>query len=111
LPHLNKNDVFVYHGSVDRVSIDYFANIHGHFIDNNLKFNFINCSEYGYMLKSIDYEGKEMTRFFSGSKIQVKPSRYKGLSVADTVKVFHLLQAQDFLHVTFKNNKSIKTLA
>ena len=43
LPRLNKNDVFVYHGQVDRVSMDYFVDIRGHFIDNNLKFNPETC--------------------------------------------------------------------
>ena len=102
LPRLNRNDVFVYHGQLDRVSIDYSVDIRGHFIDNNLKFNFINCSEYGYMLNSIDYEGKEMTRFYSGSRIQVKPRRYDGLSLNDMKKVFKSCQFQDFLDVKFK---------
>lgn len=102
LPRLNKGDVFVYHGRVDRVSMDYVVDIRGHFIDKNLKLNFLNCSEYGYMLKTIDYEGKEMARFYSGSRIQVKSCRYDGFSLNDMRKVFKLCQFQDFLDVKFK---------
>ncbi len=102
LPRLKKNDVFIYHGVVDRVSMDYFVDIRGRFLENNLKLNFINCSEYGYMLKGIDYEGKQMTRFYSGSRIQVKPCRYDGLSLNDIRKAFKLCQFQDFLDVKIK---------
>lgn len=105
LPPLNRDDVFVYHGQLDRVSMDYVVDIRGHFIDNNLKFNFLNCSEYGYMLKTIDYEGKEMARFYSGSRIQVKPRRYAGLSLNDMRKVFKLCQFQDFLDVKFRKRR------
>lgn len=104
LPHLNKYDVFVYHGGVDKVLIDYFADILGHFIESNLNFNFINCSEYGYMLKSIDYGGTEMKRFYSGSKIQVNPSSLEGLSKGGMLKVYKLRQSQKFLDVNFKKN-------
>lgn len=102
LPPLNKNEVFVYHGRVDKVAIDYFVDIRGHFLNDNLKFNFINCSKYGYMLKGIDYEGKQMTRFYSGLRIQAKPRRYDGLSAKDMGKVFKSCQIQSFLEVKFK---------
>ena len=105
LPRLNKGDVFVYHGQLDRVSMNYFVDIRGHFIDNNLKFNFINCSEYGYMLKSIDYEDKEMTRFYSGSRIRVKPRRYDDLRLNDIRKVLRSCQFQDCLDVKFKKKR------
>lgn len=102
LPRLNKNDIFIYQGEVHRVAMDYLTDICGHFLDNNLKLNFINCSEYGYMLKDIYYEGKEMKGFYGGSRIQVKPRRYDGLSINDIRKVIKLCQFQKFLDVKFK---------
>lgn len=105
LPRLNKGDVFVYHGQLDRLSMDYVIDIRGHFTDNNLKFNFLNCSEYGYMLKTIDYEGKEMASFYTGSRIQVKPRRYAGLSAKDMRKVFKLCQFREFLDVKFRGKR------
>ena len=67
----------------------------------------MNCSEYGYMLKSINYKGEVMTRYYSGSRIQVKPRRYDGLSLNDKKKVHKACQFQHFLDVKFKG-KTIK---
>ncbi|RLB06233.1 MAG: hypothetical protein DRG50_05865, partial [Deltaproteobacteria bacterium] len=54
LPRLNKKEVLVYHGVVTTVSLDYILAIQKPFLDNKLKFNFINCGEYGYMLTEIE---------------------------------------------------------
>jgi hypothetical protein len=101
LPHLNRNEIFVCHGQVYKVSIDYFVDTIGHFYANNLNINFINCSKYGYMLQSITYEGKQMSRFYSGSKIQVKPDCHQGYSIKDMKKVFGLRKIQKYLEVIF----------
>jgi hypothetical protein len=101
LPRLNKNEVFVYHGSVDIVSMDYILDIHEHFVENNLKLHFINCYGYGYMLIEIDYKCKQMARVYSGSKIQVK-SGWHSLSPNDMLKAFKFFETRNFLEVKFK---------
>jgi len=108
LPRLNKNEVFVYHGSVDIVSMDYIIDIHEHFLEKNLKLHFINCYEYGYMLTEIDYEGKQMARVYSGSKIQVK-SGWHSLSPGNMVKAFKLFETRNFLETKFKKKGGIYT--
>lgn len=108
LPRLNKDEVFVYHGSVDIVSMDYIIDIHEHTLGKNLKLHFINCYEYGYMLTEIDYEGKQMARVYSGSKIQVK-SGWHSLNPSDMVKAFKLFETRNFLETKFKKKGGIYT--
>jgi hypothetical protein len=106
LPRLNKNEVFVYHGSVDIVSMDYIIDIHEHFLEDNLKLHFIDCYEYGYMLTEIDYEGKQMARVYSGSKIKVK-SGWHSLNPGDMGKAFKLFETRNFLEPKFKKKMGI----
>jgi|GEM_PF-4512634 len=89
LPRLTKKEVLVYHGVVNTVSLDYILGIQTPFLDNKLKFHFINCGEYGYMLTEIKYCGKQMKRVYSGSMIDVK-SGWHSLSPKNMVKSFSL---------------------
>ncbi|HYA91733.1 MAG TPA: hypothetical protein VEK32_09565 [Thermodesulfobacteriota bacterium] len=101
LPSLKRNEVFVYHGSVDIVSMDYILNTKKEFLDNKLEFDFINCGEYGYMLTEIEYDGKQMKRVYSGSKINVKSGWYS-LSAENKGKSISLIEPRNFLDPRFK---------
>jgi hypothetical protein len=104
LPGPNKNEVFAYHGIVNIVSMDYILNIQTQFFGDGLKFHFINCGEYGYILTEIEYDGKQMKRFYSGSKILVK-SGWHSLSPKNMVKSFSLIKTRNFLDVKFKKKR------
>jgi hypothetical protein len=104
LPCLNRNEVFAYHGSVDIVSMDYILNMQKHFLVNKLNFRFVNCGEYEYMLMEIEYDGKQMKRFYSGSTIHVR-SGWHSLSPDDMHKSFSLIKPRNFLEVKFKKRR------
>jgi hypothetical protein len=104
LPCLNKNQVLVYHGVVNTVSLDYILSIQKPYFDNELKFLFIDCGEYGYMLTEIEYGGKPMKGVFSGSLINVKSGWYS-LSSENKVKSFSLIKSGNFLDVKFKRRR------
>ena len=101
MPSINKNEVFVYHGVVGTVSIDYILNIQRPFSSDTLNFHFINCGENGYILTEIEYDGKQMKRFYSGSKILVRSGWYS-LNPNDMVKCLSLVKTRNFLDVKFK---------
>ena len=104
LPCLNRNEVFVYHGIVHIVSMDYILNVQKDFSGDKLKFHFINCGEYGHMLTEIEYDGKKMKRVYSGSKINVKTGWYS-LNPRDMHKSFSLIKTRNFLEVKFKQRR------
>ena len=104
LPCVKKNEVLVYHGVVDTVSLDYILAIQKPFLDNELRFHFINCGEYGCVLTEIEYGGKQMKRVYSGSKILVK-SGWHSLSSKNKVKSFSLIKIGNFLDVKFKKRR------
>ena len=100
LPYLTENEVFVYHGVVYIVSIDYILNIHRNFSSESLSFHFFNCGENRYMLTEIDYDEKPMKRYYSGSDILVNSGWYS-LSPNNKAKSLYLIKSGKFLDVKF----------
>lgn len=101
LPCLDKSLVAVYHGAAGTLSMDYALNIQKPFFCEKLKFHFINCDEYGYILTDIDYEGQKMKRFYSGSNILVG-SGWHSPSPENMVNNFPDIKTRKLLNVKFK---------
>ena len=101
LPYLNNSEVFVYHGVVYTLSIDYILDIQDPFSIDTLNLHFISCDENGYFLTEIEYNGKQMKRFYSGSKILVKSDFYS-LNSNNMDKIWTVVKTKNFLDVKFK---------
>ncbi|MFB3887293.1 MAG: hypothetical protein ACE144_18895 [Thermodesulfobacteriota bacterium] len=76
LGKVSRNSVYVYYGSVYSGEIDYALSVPRQFDPERLRMRFANCSEYGYMLTQMHYDGRQAKRFYGGTKLQIRLGIY-----------------------------------
>lgn len=98
---ISDNEVFVYHGNIYTSTIEYSVEVKSKFKIEGIEFSFIDCDEYGFLLKDIYYEDLPMRKVYGGSNIEVRPS-WTMFTKDEMKKVYSLLKLNDFLNISFK---------